>query len=990
MEIRDATIYGFGKWVDYSIDFSNESFTCVVGENESGKSTIQQFILFILFGLSPKKRSFYQPKTSGKMGGRVTIYDDDIGEFVIERLHEVKNGAAQCYTPDGQTFGEEWLHERMNGMTQTTYQSIFSFSAADLIHIKGMKEEDLGEVLLGIGLTGSKNIHSIEKNLDTKIGDLFKPYGKKPAINRQLDSLEELHTSLSNYQQSEKTYREKKSTINKLSDELDNHQAALQRAKKDLSRTEKTQQALPIVKTYKQVLSQLSHYPESIPFPENGVERLQRVNEKLLPLKSELAVLRDNYSNYEQKMNVIRSSFYDNSVYKHAQSIMNEKQPFMDGRRDLETHSEAITKLEVQINTELDQLNAGLSKEELESISLPFHIEKTWNKLKNDRNHLAFAKDQLEQENRQLATNLDYLKKQQEELNVLLLSEDRTSELLEKIKEHNQSTYTEKLKQDSIVQQNTWRKRKENKKKSANYWLAGTIMFAIILGLFAGLKGQTTLLAVAGIIAVAGVFQWVAGKRSYIEMERMLQDNTVDRTSISISEEERKEAEELLATNDQRKHELSTLIEQMRSVNIELLQWEEKKRGLEQKENRLQEQVSDQCESYPVLNQIEIEFWPEFFHTLRHLLNLNRELQQYVTQYKSLKKEETRVNESLNRFFDELKWELKGKAISYKFTEISNMLDEHKGNLDLLDQYRKWISENSEYQRNMKQKMHVYQQETANLLRIAQVNNEEAFLKEAKQLEEKRELETKRMQLADQVGALLSVETHQAFIEGDIPYQDEMDNAYKQQATRMKELEEAIDQKRQQRADVNAELANMESSEVHSELLHRFSIEQEQLAELAEQWSVYKTAKEMLLETKRNYRDKYLGKVLEKTTYFFSKLTANHYLTVYAPFDGKPFQVETHNGVRYATEELSQGTIDQLYVSLRLAISEVMSDKHRVPFIIDDAFVHFDSVRTQRIVEILADISTKQQIILFTCKKDVLVTLNHANLIKLKNSVRIN
>src|SRR5690625_5956279 len=72
VKIEQATIYGFGKWVDYTIDFTENQFTCVYGENESGKSTLQNFILFMLFGYPPRKRNYYRPKTSGKIDRKST------------------------------------------------------------------------------------------------------------------------------------------------------------------------------------------------------------------------------------------------------------------------------------------------------------------------------------------------------------------------------------------------------------------------------------------------------------------------------------------------------------------------------------------------------------------------------------------------------------------------------------------------------------------------------------------------------------------------------------------------------------------------------------------------------------------------------------------------------------------------------------------------------------------------------------------------------
>ncbi|PJH69146.1 hypothetical protein CVR96_27860, partial [Salmonella enterica subsp. enterica serovar Typhimurium] len=71
----------------------------------------------MLFGLPPKQREAFRPKTSGKMGGRLTVHDAEAGLFTIERLDEVRNGQAVCYTPDGGEFDESWLKTFLKGMT---------------------------------------------------------------------------------------------------------------------------------------------------------------------------------------------------------------------------------------------------------------------------------------------------------------------------------------------------------------------------------------------------------------------------------------------------------------------------------------------------------------------------------------------------------------------------------------------------------------------------------------------------------------------------------------------------------------------------------------------------------------------------------------------------------------------------------------------------------------------------------------------------------
>lgn len=62
----------------------------------------------------------------------------------------------------------------------------------------------------------------------------------------------------------------------------------------------------------------------------------------------------------------------------------------------------------------------------------------------------------------------------------------------------------------------------------------------------------------------------------------------------------------------------------------------------------------------------------------------------------------------------------------------------------------------------------------------------------------------------------------------------------------------------------------------------------------------------------------------------------------------------------------SDGTEDQLYLALRLAVAEELTPD--APLILDDAFVRFDDKRLKVALEILQELSSSKQVILFTCQ----------------------
>ena len=67
---------------------------------------------------------------------------------------------------------------------------------------------------------------------------------------------------------------------------------------------------------------------------------------------------------------------------------------------------------------------------------------------------------------------------------------------------------------------------------------------------------------------------------------------------------------------------------------------------------------------------------------------------------------------------------------------------------------------------------------------------------------------------------------------------------------------------------------------------------------------------------------------------------------------------------------LSSGTRDELWLSLRLALCEILSESEgNLPIILDDVFINFDDERLSRALGYLSEIAEKRQIILFSCHR---------------------
>jgi uncharacterized protein YhaN len=64
--------------------------------------------------------------------------------------------------------------------------------------------------------------------------------------------------------------------------------------------------------------------------------------------------------------------------------------------------------------------------------------------------------------------------------------------------------------------------------------------------------------------------------------------------------------------------------------------------------------------------------------------------------------------------------------------------------------------------------------------------------------------------------------------------------------------------------------------------------------------------------------------------------------------------------------ELSQGTLDQVYLVARLGLVRLVTADRRPPLVFDDPFVTFDNARAARAIELLRELTGDFQVIYLT------------------------
>lgn len=107
------------------------------------------------------------------------------------------------------------------------------------------------------------------------------------------------------------------------------------------------------------------------------------------------------------------------------------------------------------------------------------------------------------------------------------------------------------------------------------------------------------------------------------------------------------------------------------------------------------------------------------------------------------------------------------------------------------------------------------------------------------------------------------------------------------------------------------------------------------------------------------------------------RVTNGRYLDVTVEPSDLTMQVTESSGQMRQADRLSHGTTEQIYLLLRVTLSEVISGgAETAPLILDDVTTQSDSTRTAAVMELLHELSTEHQIVLFT-QEDEVVTWAH-------------
>lgn len=167
-----------------------------------------------------------------------------------------------------------------------------------------------------------------------------------------------------------------------------------------------------------------------------------------------------------------------------------------------------------------------------------------------------------------------------------------------------------------------------------------------------------------------------------------------------------------------------------------------------------------------------------------------------------------------------------------------------------------------------------------------------------------------------------------------------------------------------------AELARMDGGSKAAEAEETAQSLLASIRDHAERFVRLRLAAAVLRQEIERYREENQDPVLQRSSTLFAQLTLNSFSGLQPEFEGgdEPVLVGTRpTDEKVLVEDMSDGTLDQLYLSLRLAsLERSLEANEPMPFIVDDILINFDDSRAEAALKVLAGLSQNTQIICFT------------------------
>ena len=1014
MKIDRVHIDGFSDYGSTSLPPFGEPVTILHGPNEAGKSTLLAFIRMVLFGF-PRVGSagYFPPLAAGHHGGRIELVTDADARFTVERRHGPKGGRVTITGADGAPLPDVALPGLLGHAPASTFNSVFAFDLDGLRPLQSGDEGAISSRIYSAG-TGAARLPRALKQLEERAGDLYRPSGKKQQIALVLAELQDVEHTLREAQSQSEEFGDAVSRSQELAREATTLEAKLCAARSRAEELGRRKGSWDEWVALLDVETRLSELPDRTGFPDNPIERLADLEDRLREANEVVASARGELGRAREEAE--RPIEGDELLQEAAaiEVIRRGRGSFDASVRDLPKRESELHTNETTLTSALRDLGPGWDEERMVAFdtSIPHRDEvEQWKarlfSTNADRRDRARDADQasqaLDEANQRLQDARDRLGSHDKNYRS---SSSQTSPDALRAQRSALATARSRLVEYDQAEQ----RRRDLDAQAGDESEPTTVFRRLVAPAVLGVLGVPLL--VVGIVAdrepailLTGTALVVAAVVAYALMPSAASSRQSDGRGLGrLLADARRRADEGRAALVAALEPLALDLEdgqlqghdQLNAVEATLAQSEELQRdrsGLvaalakaEQDAERFRERFEmagrRRSEQQATVDRAATEWsvWlgqqglpetltpdtvPELFSRVETARVVAHAVVEKCERMSGIQKDidsYTAVVEAVA--VAHLAPGSMGDGSSMVVAQVADRI------VESFDQIQEAIRARAEAVRTAEERDTSLTQATTRrtgiadrvqeLLSRAQTDDPEEFRRRARLHLERQDLERQRKEHASALRATWGAERDLDALRSALASttREESDEALRVAESMLGELVRLTTEQNEERGRLQERMQSLSSDEAASCLRGRREELVERLRALAAEWSKLVVARSLLVKARSKYEEERQPDVVRRAETFFESLTGGRYSKLHVTVGEQQITVLDETGRWKVPEQLSRGTREQLYLALRFGLIQSMGEEaERLPVVVDEVLVNFDLERARRAAAAVVDLS---------------------------------
>lgn len=965
MKITDLQLQQYGIYHDASWQPSQTSLNIVMGENESGKTTMLRFIRDMLFG-------YGRGKWQGRKGNMGFVRSD--GQFYRvfrnEKEQWFENANHVKFTED---LPAAWWH----GLNRSIYEKIFAVGLEDLQGASFLANDTVRSRFFM--LQGGDKLANAKAELEEAKGKLFTSSAQgKRKINQLASDLEEAEKELDGLSRQEKDFSDLQHRQEEMKKEIADLQLKLDKDNEENSRLEKR---LGAWKYYQQAVSvkhQLDLSSQVTMFPSNGKEQWNQLMNRMKVIHDQKESLQEKLDAYKpvKKEEIIPWMGVENELEKLYVDLGQWRQTMADAEEmEKEKSDWRIDFVNLGYSLPLWDHALNLDKP---CVNVDWEEGRRLSKSLGVRNNELHFWEQREPEVEKLSDDMELPEKEESESNWQNI-ESMASELEQVL--HEEADVQSEM--DSISAT-------EDKKFTPWLWLsmAFVLMAAGSIAAFYMAKvGIMSMYGAGGAAVLAVLFFYlhshVIHKKGNTLEKLALRKEELETLREKVSEkfpgQAPKTVDELKAFHnlmqekrsgfykDQAKRQaVSWKKETIRKQVQQHKNWEEEGEILTEKRNKAEKAWNDWLKrnSLPKTGAENLSALQEQWQKIYSAEGKGKILDFRLEQ----------IDAKLDAFAARAQSIIKATGLPYAVSPdgIADIYEEnHRRSLEW-EALQEKNKQHEAYEKEMSKLDEGWascQREMDTLLNLVQAKNAEEFAEKVNAHEHHdqiaKEWERVKQDLRMYAGGEEEFEALWHALETG--QYDQWMETHNTLSRRIEEESAKLGELQRSQGAIDNEIFRLAGDDSMTSALQKKEKIEAELKSALEEWLPLMYTEELLTRAQTIYESGRQPQIMKMANEFLKDMTMGKY-SLHMADNGKDIFIEDSTHAVKNEKIWSSGTGDQVFLAIRLAMALSFGEQiEPLPIVLDDIFVRFDEKRQRETLRFLMELGKKQQIFLFTC-----------------------